>query len=138
MREGVQVAVVGGGVSGLNLARRLWAAGVSFELFEARDRLGGRVLTLNGAGVPSGDGYDLGPSWFWPRLQPAVGELVEELGLESFAQSSDGDVIFERMSRESARRYTGVGSTPESMRLSGGPRRWFVRWRLTCLRTGCI
>src|SRR5690349_5947387 len=120
MREGVQVAVVGGGVSGLNLARRLWAAGVSFELFEARDRLGGRVLTLNGAGVPSGDGYDLGPSWFWPRLQPAVGELIEELGLASFAQSSDGDVIFERMSRESARRYTGVGQTPESMRLSGG------------------
>ncbi|WP_336715570.1 flavin monoamine oxidase family protein [Arthrobacter sp. USHLN218] len=120
MHDRVQVAVIGGGISGLNLARRLSAAGVSFELFEARDRLGGRVLTVNGEGAPSDDGYDLGPSWFWPRLQPALAELVEELGLASFGQSSDGDVIFERMSREPAQSYSAVRQTPESMRLSGG------------------
>jgi len=116
----IQVAVVGGGVSGLNVARSLAAAGVSFELFEARDRLGGRVLTVDGDGAPSGDGFDLGPSWVWPRLQPAVAELIAELELPTFPQSSDGDVIFERMSREPAQRYAGVRQAPESMRLAGG------------------
>lgn len=116
----VQIAVLGGGVSGLNVARVLSAAGVSFQLLEARSRLGGRVLTVDGTGTETGDGYDLGPSWFWPRLQPVVGGLAEELGLASFPQSSDGDVVFERMSREPARRYAAVGQEPESMRFAGG------------------
>jgi monoamine oxidase len=55
-----QVAVLGGGVSGLNVARMLSAASVSFELFEARERLSGRVLTVDGTGTASDDGYDLG------------------------------------------------------------------------------
>ncbi len=115
-----QVAVLGAGVSGLNMARLLSAAGVSFELFEARDRFGGRVLTVDGTGKSSEDGYDLGPSWFWPRAQSVIGALVEELGLASFPQSSEGDLIFERMSREPAQRYTGIHQVPESMRLAGG------------------
>ncbi|HET8601816.1 MAG TPA: FAD-dependent oxidoreductase [Segeticoccus sp.] len=118
--DNTQVAVVGGGVSGLNVARLLTAGGVSFELFEARDRLGGRVLTVDGSGAVSEDGYDLGPSWFWPRLQPGIGGLVEELGIASFPQSSDGDVIFERMSREPAQRYAGIRQEPETMRFVGG------------------
>jgi monoamine oxidase len=40
-----QVAVVGGGLAGLTAAYRLEQAGIVPELFEARDRLGGRVLT---------------------------------------------------------------------------------------------
>ena len=115
-----QVAVLGGGVSGLNVACMLSAARVSFELLEARDRSGGRVLTVDGTGVPSDDGYGLGPSWFWPRVQPVIGALVEELGLARFPQSCDGDVIFERMSREPAQRHAGVHQAPESMRLVGG------------------
>jgi monoamine oxidase len=120
LRREAQVAILGGGVSGLNAARLLSGSGVSVALFEARDRLGGRVLTVDRAGAPSGDGFDLGPSWFWPRLQPVIGALVEELGLASFPQSSEGDVIFERMSREPAQRYAGVRQAPESMRISGG------------------
>jgi monoamine oxidase len=114
------VVVVGGGVAGLNAAGLLSAAGVSVELLEARGRLGGRVLTVDGSGSTSEDGFDLGPSWLWPRLQPAIADRVAELGLPSFPQSSDGDVIFERMSREPAQRYAGVRQTPESMRLAGG------------------
>lgn len=120
MDESIQVAIVGAGVSGLNVARLLAAAGVSFEIFEARDRLGGRVVTVDRAGAPSADGYDLGPSWFWPRLQPVIGALVDELGLPAFAQSSDGDVVFERMSREPAGRYAGIPQEPQTWRLAGG------------------
>ncbi|MFC0199758.1 flavin monoamine oxidase family protein [Paracoccus rhizosphaerae] len=114
------VAIVGGGLAGLNAARLLQQAGLDFELFEARDRLGGRILTVDATGAPGPGGFDLGPSWFWPRMQPAIAALVEELRLQTFAQSSDGDVVFERMSREPAQRYSGTAQEPQSLRLVGG------------------
>ncbi|PWC35947.1 FAD-dependent oxidoreductase [Azospirillum sp. TSO35-2] len=114
------VAILGGGLAGLNAARLLHRAGVDVQLYEARDRLGGRVLTVNAAGAPDMDGFDLGPSWFWPEMQPAIGALVAELGLPSFAQHSEGDVVFERMSREPPHRLPGLGQEPRSLRLVGG------------------
>jgi monoamine oxidase len=115
-----QVAIIGGGLSGLYAARLLHQAGVDFVLFEARDRLGGRILTVDANGGPSVDGFDLGPSWFWPQVQPAIGALIADLGLDAFPQASQGDVVFERMSREPPQRYTGSGMDPASMRLVGG------------------
>lgn len=114
------VAVIGGGLAGLYACRLLHTAGVDFVLLEARDRLGGRILTVDQTGQPSEDGYDLGPSWYWPAMQPAMGKLVEELGLPAFGQHSDGDVIFERISREPAQRYRGVFQGPHSIRLVNG------------------
>lgn len=53
-------------------------------------------------------------------MQPAIAALVAELGLPSFAQNSEGDVIFERMSREGPQRYSGIEQEPRSFRLAGG------------------
>ena len=114
------IAVIGGGLAGLYTARRLAAASIDFQLFEARDRLGGRILSADGAGNPAADGFDLGPSWFWPRMQPQLAALVSELGLASFEQHSEGDVLFERMSREAVQRLRSIRQEPESMRLAGG------------------
>ncbi|MBX3469335.1 MAG: FAD-dependent oxidoreductase [Planctomycetes bacterium] len=58
------VIVIGGGLAGLMAARRLRAAGVEVTLLEARDRLGGRVLTAWDEAVP------------WPAELGA--ELIEE------------------------------------------------------------
>ncbi|MCH8686416.1 flavin monoamine oxidase family protein [Pedomonas mirosovicensis] len=115
-----KVAIVGAGLAGLYAARLLRAAGVDFMLIEARDRLGGRILSADESGQPSEDGFDLGPSWYWPRVQPAIGALVAELGLPAFAQNSEGDVIFERMSREGRHRLRGLAQGQQSMRLEGG------------------
>jgi len=115
-----QIAIVGAGLAGLHAARLLHAAGLEFVLLEARDRAGGRILTVDAAGRPDEDGFDLGPSWYWPRMQPAIGELVAELGLASFPQHGEGDVIFERMSREGPQRYHGGAEEPLSFRLAGG------------------
>ena len=85
-----QVAIVGGGLAGLALARHLHAHGISFELFEARPRFGGRIKALEiGAGK-----VDLGPSWFWPG-QPRIAALTEALKLRKFEQYARGAVSLE-------------------------------------------
>ncbi|MGE0594087.1 MAG: flavin monoamine oxidase family protein [Vicinamibacterales bacterium] len=114
------IAIIGGGLAGLCAARHLHRAGIDALLLEARERLGGRILSTDEAGMVSADGFDLGPSWFWPQAQPDIAALVQELGLTHFPQYSEGDVIFERMSRETAWRYRPTGHVPETMRLAGG------------------
>lgn len=114
------VAIVGGGLAGLHAARQLQAAHVDFVLLEARDRLGGRILSADQAGQSAEDGFDLGPSWFWPDMQPALAALMLELGLAVFPQNSTGDVLFERMSRENVHRLQGLHQQAQSMRLVGG------------------
>jgi len=41
------VLIIGGGISGLHTAYQLQKQGTSFMLIEARDRLGGRILSQN-------------------------------------------------------------------------------------------
>jgi monoamine oxidase len=106
--------IVGGGLSGLYAARLLASAGVDFILLEARGRLGGRILSV------AEDGFDLGPAWFWPDMQPVMAALVEELGLTSFAQYSDGDVLIERSAQEPVQRFAGFGQMASSFRIAGG------------------
>lgn len=115
----VERRIAAGGLAGLT-ARLLHRAGIGFQLLEARDRLGGRILSADPSGEASDDGFDLGPSWFWPGMQPAMAELAQELGLSSFPQNSDGDVIYQRTPHEAPQRFRGMRQEPQSMRLAGG------------------
>src|SRR5215208_4001038 len=49
---GAHVVIVGGGLAGLTCAYRLKQAGVTAELHEASDRLGGRCWSIRGAFAP--------------------------------------------------------------------------------------
>ena len=75
----VDVAVVGGGVSGLATAYRLidrLGADASVVVLESADRPGGKVTTRSVAGLP----VDTGPDAFLSRA-PELSELVTRLGL---------------------------------------------------------
>jgi monoamine oxidase len=114
------VVIMGGGLAGLIAARALDRAGIPFLLLEARSRLGGRILSVDAAGEASMDGFDLGPSWFWPAVQPVMARLVDDLGLARFPQYGVGDVVLQRTSREPAQRFAGMCQEPQSMRFTGG------------------
>ncbi|MDB5558289.1 MAG: amine oxidase, partial [Enterovirga sp.] len=55
----VDVAIVGAGAAGIAAARRCLASGVSVAVLEARDRIGGRAVTVRLGGHP----VDLGAHW---------------------------------------------------------------------------
>ncbi|MFE4726091.1 protoporphyrinogen/coproporphyrinogen oxidase [Microbacterium sp. NPDC056736] len=69
-------SVVGGGVAGLVVARRLAASGAAVTLFEASDRLGGTVARHDVAGIA----LDAGAESFAVR-GGVVAALLAELGL---------------------------------------------------------
>ena len=56
LRKRSRVAIIGGGLAGLEALRRLRAKGVDARLYEARGRLGGRVFTTRSGPVPADDG----------------------------------------------------------------------------------
>jgi monoamine oxidase len=112
------IAIIGGGLAGLTAASLLHEAGVDVMLLEARERLGGRILSV---GQPNGEqAFDLGPSWFWPQGQPGLARLVQKLGLMAFAQHLDGDMLLERTPGAPPMRYPTMGQHPPSMRIAGG------------------
>lgn len=114
------VAIVGGGLAGLYAARLLLNEGIEFQLLEARHRFGGRILSVNEKGDPSPEGFDLGPSWFWPGMHPRMARVVDGLGLRAFPQHSEGDVVIERSRFEAVQRFPTPPQEPRSMRLAGG------------------
>lgn len=114
----LDTAIIGGGLSGLALARSLNRQGRGFALFEARSRLGGRAYTavFEKYGLP----VDLGPTWFWPPTQPLVTELVSEFGLENFAQLETGDLLFLRDPDKKPEVMDGTGVHNGARRVAGG------------------
>jgi monoamine oxidase len=121
-----EVLIVGGGLSGLHTAYMLAQRGTRVVLAEARDRLGGRILSREWSGadavsVPSA--FDLGPAWFWPH-QRRIRALIDELGLaeQVFAQASEGDALFEDTRGALHRGVEGI-SMGGSYRLAGGLQR---------------
>ncbi len=81
--------VIGAGLAGLSAARRLKDAGASVTLFEARDRVGGRVLT---EAPEPGLAIDLGAQFLGPA-QHAIAPLVEEVGLTQIEAHREGDCL---------------------------------------------
>ncbi len=96
------VAVIGAGLAGLSAARRLHEAGLDVIVLEARDRVGGRTWSVTEDG---GRLVEYGGQWVGPT-QDRVLALIDELGLETFAQFTDGDNL--QLTGDEKLRYHGA------------------------------
>ena len=72
-----QIAIIGGGIAGLAAAHYAKEAGAHVTLFEAQERLGGKIKTIYR------DGFTLetGPDGYMAR-KPTLTSLITDLGLE--------------------------------------------------------
>ncbi len=77
--RGISVVVAGGGLAGLVAARQLAGRGATVDLIEARDRLGGRVLTVRGGQM--GTAHAEAGGEFVDEAHTRIRALVRELGL---------------------------------------------------------
>lgn len=95
-----EVVVVGAGYAGLAAARLLQQGGIDVVVLEARERVGGRVLTEQVRGRP----VDLGGQWLGPG-QTRVASLAREYGVGTYPTHADGDALL--VDGERRRRFTG-------------------------------
>ncbi|MEM6704677.1 MAG: FAD-dependent oxidoreductase [Acidobacteriota bacterium] len=96
------VAIVGAGMAGLTAASGLAREGVGVTVLEARDRIGGRVLTADALGTP----VDLGATWIHGPDGNPLSALADELGMER-VETDDTYVVRGRGGRK-----LGALSTP--------------------------
>ncbi len=114
------VLIVGGGLAGLYAARLLHRADIPFQVIEARGRLGGRVLTVDASGTPGAAGFDLGASWFWPSAQPVLATLLDQLGIATYVQHEEGQLLLQRSPQQPPQRIASLGQDYPSARMEGG------------------
>jgi monoamine oxidase len=82
---------VGAGFAGLTAALRLTQAGRSVIILEARNRVGGRVLTET---LPDGTWLDMGGTWIGPQ-QTHVNGLAAEMGVGTYPTYDTGQMIMD-------------------------------------------
>lgn len=83
------VVIIGAGYSGIAAATKLQEAGKQFVVVEARDRIGGRVLSQT---IDEDIVIDLGAQWIGPD-QHLMHKMVKKLNIETFETYDDGKNI---------------------------------------------
>ena len=118
MKPILDVAIVGAGLSGLMLADLLLSKNRNIEIYEARNRIGGRILTQSNPHAEQA--LDLGPTWIWPEQQPYVAKLVERLGLKLFRQWDGGHSLYQIDAHQGPSLYIDVETHMSARRIEGG------------------
>jgi monoamine oxidase len=89
------VIVVGAGLSGLQAALDVVAAGRSVIVLEARRRVGGRTLNHDLGGEHPGKVVEIGGQWVGPTQDKLLG-LAKDLGVATFKTYNSGNYIYHR------------------------------------------
>jgi monoamine oxidase len=101
-RVEADVCVIGAGLAGLTAARDLVATGREVVVLEARDRVGGRVLT---EALADGTPIDHGGQWIGPG-QHRIAQLAADLGVDTFPTYDTGENLLHFGGRTA--RYEGA------------------------------
>lgn len=116
MEKQKNIFIVGGGLSGLQLAYQLRKKNFSPIVLEASSRFGGRIQTTIGIlGTP----LELGATWF-SDVHYNLRALIVELGLKKYPQYSKGISLFQTKSFEPAQKFFVPESDTPSYRIAGG------------------
>ena len=93
--EARKIAIIGAGMSGLSAAHKLSEQARQVSVFEARDRIGGRVWTDGRLGVP----LDLGASWIHGVNGNPLSDLADQAGQTRATTEDDSYIIRGRGNR---------------------------------------
>ena len=104
--------IIGAGLSGLTSAYLLDKQGeTNFLVLEARDRIGGRILTK--------DTIDFGATWIHHPHENIL-SLLDTLSIDKFVQYSEGKNILMYNTRAEPHYFLNDPNAPSSYRISGG------------------
>jgi monoamine oxidase len=110
-----KVSILGAGLSGLLIAKRLKTLGFSITVLEARERLGGRIYTKRSV---SDTPVELGATWFGAQHQQLI-HLLDELNVGYYEQYMKGTALFEAFSMAPPQHFD-LPQDSTSYRIKGG------------------
>lgn len=110
------ILILGSGLTGLTLAYLLRNTNRKVVIAEARDRIGGRILTAGGQDQAT---IEMGATWFGPA-HTKLKSLLDELGLRSFEQKLGSKAIYEATSMSPHQLVTLPQEQQTSYRIEGG------------------
>ena len=106
------VIIAGAGLSGLTAAFQLKELGTSFQILEARDRIGGRINTIEGP-------IEMGATWFGSQ-HIHLRQFLAHLQVEHFEQFTEGKISYDLHSLSPAQFADMPAGQPPSFRIKGG------------------
>jgi len=112
----MRITIIGAGLTGLSIAYLLKNEGISSQIIEARERIGGRILTVqNNDEAP----VEMGATWLGLKHRNLV-DLLKELNIEIYEQFTGDLAVYEAMST-SPPQLVSLPENPEpSYRIKGG------------------
>lgn len=110
------IAILGGGLSGLLTAYLLKKEGLKSQILEARSRLGGRIYTFRPGNEAS---VELGATWLGKKHQHLLG-LLDELEIDIFEQYMGSKAYYEPMSVSPPQLVDLPANDEPSYRIKGG------------------
>lgn len=111
-----KIVIIGGGLSGLLIGHLLQKIGFTFQILEARDRLGGRIYTLRSDDEPP---IEMGATWLGKKHRHLL-DLLNDLGIDIYQQYMGDKGYYEPMSVSPPQLVDLPPNDEPSYRIAGG------------------